>query len=310
MSEWENYIWSAIFFLLICAIFYLWKYRSRSNSLDKRHKYLIGTLELAKRQFAEFNIKFPEAGGTKNGHSCMLEDIAKNNITLETNGFISEEFSGKPVNVYFRVQKDDGPIFYAFNSIVEAIKSDYQNSSITIAYPDILRIEKKRHFIRVKPDKNDIRVIGVWKIQPGKRLPKSTSEIGSPLTQYKPGMKQELVQVEDISGAGLALRFSGQKDEDLKKEFPKGSQLLCLVVFMLEGNDRPVAFWCTGEIMNARMTSGSSPQLVLGLEFTNWAVLESSTSEIHWAHSSPSRGAKPMLQWVEQIEKSKRLKSD
>lgn len=305
MQDWGNYILSAVFFLIFCGIFYFWKLRKKRNIASGKQSYLLETLKLAGAQFETFNLKLPVEGGARNGYSALLEEIAPQGLIMDVNGFMPADAKGKPVDVFFRARRKEGPVFYAFSSVIRDIKSDYESSRILLAMPDHLRVEKKRHFMRVKPDKNDIRVIGVWPIKPGKKLPRSTSEIGPPVTHYKPGMTTEPVQVENISGAGLALRFAAQADDATPIEFTKGSQILCLVVYVIEEGEKPVAFWCTGEVMNSRMTTGPNPMLVVGLEFTNWAVLEHASSEIHWAHSSPSRGARPILQWVDAIEQKK-----
>ena len=49
-----------------------------------------------------------------------------------------------------------------------------------------------------------------------------------------------------------------------------------------------------------------SPALILGVEFTNWAVLEQGKSEIHWFHSSTSRGVGPITQWVMRMDMEQR----
>lgn len=306
MWDWENYILSAIFFLVLCAIFYFWKFRRKREAASGRQKYILETFELAQSQFEIFNLKLPHDGAAMNGHSALLEGIEPDSLTLDVTGFMAEDAKDKPVDVFFRATRDEGPVFYAFNSVIREVRPDYENSRVVIEMPDHLRVEKKRHFIRVKPNKDDIRVIGVWPIKPGKRLPRSTSEIGPPATHYKPGMAYAPVQVENISGAGLALRLPVSANAEPPQEFSKGAQILCLVVFVLESDKKPIAFWCTAEVMNTRMTSAQRPEMVVGLEFTNWAVLEQASSEIHWAHSSPSRGARPMLQWVENIEKKQR----
>lgn len=308
MPDWENYILSVVFFLLLCGVFFIWKLKKKKNNAGGKRQFVRDTLELAKSQFEFFNIKLPSEGNARAGYTASLEAIDADGLHMDVNSFMPEECKDKPVEVYFRARLSDGPVFYAFSSVVRNIQPDYENSSLVLEMPDHLRVEKKRHFNRVKPDKKDIRVIGVWPIKPGKRLPKTTSEMGPAATHYKPGMSSEPVQVEDISGAGLALRFRKQENE-AGPDFQKGSQWLCLVVYVLDENEPPVAFWCTGEVMNVRETAGPSPESIVGLEFTNWAILEQASSEIHWAHSSPTRGARPMLRWVDKIEKNNARKN-
>lgn len=303
MSDLENYLLSAFFFLLLCGCFYLWKIKKK-NSGNSQRKFVLDTLELASSQFEPFNIRLKGEGAPKNGLSAMLNSVVSDGLRMEVNDYVSEDWRGREVEVFFRARSEDGPVFYTFTSVIKKISADYESSQILLAMPENLRVEKKRHFLRVQPQKNDVRVIGVWRLEPGQRLPRSTSEMGSPLTHYKPGMATEPVKLENISASGLALRLLLNKDGKPPFEISEGSQLLCLVVYVLEESEsKTVAFWCTGEVMNSRIAEGSHPALVVGLEYTNWAVLEQGAGEIHWAHSSPSRGARPILQWVEQIDK-------
>lgn len=307
MPDLENYILSAIFFFLLCAVFYFWKMARKKKEVSSQQKFVMDTIALARSQFEIFNLK-PNAGGeARNGISAILEDMDKDGLQMDAGCFVPKDLAGKETDVYFRARQDSGPVFYVFKSVIKNVQSDYEHSRLVLSVPTNLRVEKKRHFIRVKPHKNDVRIIGVWPIKPGTHLPKSTASIGSPLTHYQHGRDTEPVQVENISASGIALRFKLDKDGNPPVEFRKGSQLLCLVVYTQDDGDaKPTAFWCTGEIMNSRKAAGLEPELVLGLEYTNWAVLEQGTSEIHWTHSSPTRGARPILQWVEKIDKSKK----
>jgi hypothetical protein len=42
--------------------------------------------------------------------------------------------------------------------------------------------------------------------------------------------------------------------------------------------------------------------MILGTEFSNWAVLEQGKSDINWFHSTPKSGVSPITQWVMQID--------
>lgn len=304
MPELENITLSVVFFLIMCGIFFFWKLRRKKAESLATRSFARECLELAKAQYEIFNIK-PEAGGeAKNGISAMLEKIEGGAIQLDSNNFAPQDWQGKAAEVYFKARREEGPVFYAFSTVIRKVKSDYEHSEITMAMPDHVRVEKKRHFSRVQPQKNDVQVIGVWPVKPGSRLPNSSEDLGKPLRQYRKGRTEELVKVENVSAAGIALRFKLDKDGNPPLAFKKGSQLICLVVYQMDDQDsKPTAFWCSGEIMNSRMTEDKEKELVLGLEYTNWAILEQGTSDIHWAHSSPTRGARPILQWVNKIER-------
>ncbi|MDE5880058.1 MAG: hypothetical protein K2G99_08630, partial [Desulfovibrio sp.] len=224
---------------------------------------------------------------------------------LEVADYVNEAWKGLPVDAYFRVEDEDGPVFYVFRSVFLGISPDPAKPRVALAVPDHLRVEKKRHFVRMRPQEGAVRVVGVWSLAEGQALPRSTADIGAPLSHATPGMKEKPVQVEDISASGLALRFPGKESPALAA-IGKGSHLLCLVVYVLDlGKGKTTAFWCTGEVVNERHGQGDPPARILGVEFTNWAVLEQGDSEIHWSHSSPSRGVKPILQWVERMDRKR-----
>ena len=66
--------------------------------------------------------------------------------------------------------------------------------------------------------------------------------------------------------------------------------------------DRVVTFWCTCDVLNIRMQKEPTPALVLGTEFSNWAVLEQGKADINWFHSTPKSGVSPITQWVMQMD--------
>lgn len=299
----ENLILSVIFFVIIVSAFILWKYGKSRKTSGAQTQFVRDTLDLARSQFEIFNVKLRDSDA-KSGLSAILHDIDKNGLRMEVGDYVSDEWNGADVNAYFKVIHEDDPVFYVFSSRVLQLRSDYEASSLLLKTPDHLQVEKKRHFIRVAPAKGDVKALGVWPLPPGKRLPRTSDEIGVPISMYKPGMKEEAIRLVNISGAGLALEIRDANDST-NANFSKGKQILCLVGYNL--NNKYAAFWCTGEIMNSRdIDNGGKKSVTIGIEFTNWAALNEGQGEIHWSHSSPFRGAKPMLQWVDQIERAKK----
>lgn len=266
-------------------------------------KFIRDTLERAKAQYEIFNIRPDNKGDAKSGVSALLDNIFRETLHMESSDFVAQDLQGRGVDVYFKARGDNGPEFYTFKSVIKKVQSGYEHSQLELLLPTHLKVEQKRHFLRVQPQKSDVQVIGVWPIKPGSRLPHSSAEIGKPITQYRKGRTGDLVQVENVSASGIALRFKLDGSGNLSEELDKASQLLCLVVFLMDENQpKPTAFWCTGEKMNSRTVVGKEKELILGLEYTNWAILEQGTSDIHWAHSSPVKGARPIQQWVEKID--------
>ena len=309
MTNTGELLLSLFFFLALCGAWLLWRMRRARRRASDRRVQIMTTLETAREQFATFNLRLISDTPGQSGLSAILLDMDERTLHLEVADYVDEAWKGLPVDAFFRVDEEDGPVFYVFRSLFLGISPDFGKARVTLALPDDLRVEKKRHFVRMRPQEDAVRVIGVWALPEGQALPRSTGEIGAPLSHATPGMKDKPVQVEDISASGLALRFPGKESPALAA-IGKGSHLLCLVVYVLDLNqNKPTAFWCTGEVVNERHGTGHPPARILGVEFTNWAVLDQGGSEIHWSHSSPSRGVKPILQWVERMDKKRGRKS-
>ena len=267
----------------------------------KRAEMIRHMLETAQEQNEIFDLNAEERHSHK-GLAGTLTKILGSQLELEILSYVSRELEGTPVEVFFRAMLPEGPAFFKFQSTVQQVKGSYEKSYIMLAMPKEIDAGQKRHFIRVKPPKDLVRVIGVWEMDPAKPIPRNTCEIGRPLLHYKAGMENELVQVADISATGMALRFPAESLDDKPVDLDKGSQLLCLIIYQVNKEDRVVTFWCTCDVLNVRMQKEPIPALVLGTEFSNWAVLEQGKSEINWFHSTPKSGVSPITQWVMQMD--------
>lgn len=296
---------SLFFFLTLCGGWLLWRLRREQRSANDKRNHIRTTLEAAREQFATFSLRLISDTPNTSGLAAILLDMDDRSLQLEVTDYVDKAWKDLPVDAFFRVHEKDGLVFYVFRSRFLGVTPDFGKARVTLALPDSLRVEKKRHFVRMQPQEDAVRVIGVWSLPKGKPLPHSTADIGAPCIHSMPGMKEKPVQMEDISAAGLALRLPSHENETLRT-ISKGSHLLCLVVYVADHTqNKPTAFWCTGEVVNERHSAGNTPARILGVEFTNWAVLEQGGNEIHWSHCSPSRGVKPIRQWVERMDKKR-----
>ena len=293
-----------VVFLIVALSVTLVVVKGRLQSIRheaKRAEMIRHMLETAQEQNEIFDLNAEERHSHK-GLAGTLTKILGSQLELEILSYVSRELEGTPVEVFFRAMLPEGPAFFKFQSTVQQVKGSYEKSYIMLAMPKEIDAGQKRHFIRVKPPKDLVRVIGVWEMDPAKPIPRNTCEIGRPLLHYKAGMENELVQVADISATGMALRFPAESLDDKPVDLDKGSQLLCLIIYQVNKEDRIVTFWCTCDVLNVRMQKEPVPALVLGTEFSNWAVLEQGKSEINWFHSTPKSGVSPITQWVMQMD--------
>ena len=267
----------------------------------KRAEMIRSMLETAQEQNEIFDLNIDERHSHK-GLAGTLTKILPTQLELEVLSYVSRELEGTSADISFRAMLPEGQAFFKFHSTIQQVKGNYEKSFLLLSMPKEIDAGQKRHFIRVRPPKDLVRVIGVWEMDPTKPIPRNTCEIGRPLLHYKAGMEDELVQVADISATGMALRFPAESLEDKPVDLNKGSQLLCLIIYQVSKDDRVVTFWCTCDVLNIRMQNGPEPALILGTEFSNWAVLEQGKSEINWFHSTPKSGVSPITQWVMQMD--------
>ena len=281
-------------------------YIQRQQQVARRKAIIRQMLETAQAQNEIFDINILDKGASHKGLAALLQYISPTSLGMEVLNYVSRELAGVTVEVYFRATLPEGATFYKFRSVIEGVEPSRKKSLLRLVSPEDLSTGQKRVFIRVKPPKDKVRVIGVWELNSSKPIPRNTAEISNPLLHYKRGMEIEPVQVENISATGMALRFP-MEDLDIKPvDLDKGSQLLCLIIYHMGKDEKIVTFWCTCSVLHARVHEGPNPALVLGTEFTNWAVLEQGKSDINWFHSTPSRGVSPITQWVMHMDMEQR----
>ncbi|MBQ9453339.1 MAG: PilZ domain-containing protein [Desulfovibrio sp.] len=261
-------------------------------------------LETAQGQNELFDISVKRKDAKHNALSGMLSSVG-DTLEMEILSYVSPELSGEEVEVYFRIRSTDGLAFYKFTSTVQHVQGNIEKSRISLQFPADITAGQKRQFFRVNPPKETVRVIGLWDLPVGKPAPRDTSEIGRPLLHYKYGTGNETVQVSDISGTGVALRFPMPDPSCKPVDLEEGTQVLCLIVYHMGKDGRMVTFWCTCTVLNIREQQ-DPPALVLGMKFTNWAVLEHGKSEINWFHSKQDSGVSPITQWVMQVDREQR----
>lgn len=295
--HWDRYLIGAVIVALVFCVIYFFRWYNGKKSLSGKKIFLKQTFETALAQKAQFDIKLKQAK-SHIGLSATLASISPATLNMEVHGFAGDEWQKKNVEVFLRLIVDDVAVFYVFDSEIRSLTQKGDISYLSLAIPAHLRLEKKRYFTRVTPNPADILMIGVW--QAGRRLPRTNADLGAPQIAWKCGSSSENVQVENISGGGLALKFQVKAEETSSFKPELGKQLICLMIFREAPETMPVIFWCTGEIMSVRTVGYAQ---AVGIEFTNWAVQQQGNSEIHWMHSSPWQGAKPILNWIRKMEK-------
>lgn len=287
----EEYLLSICFFVLLCLAFALWR---RRRPVPQSLGFAGQTLEKAMSQGSTFRLRF---AGRDESVAATLSSLQRGRLQLQIAG--QAPASGE-VEALFGIAGENGEDFFRFTS---RVLSGAGAGQISLAMPDHIEVEKKRHFARVRPAPDSVRAMGLWRLDPDHALPEDSSALGAPLAVFKAGQGSPDMWLENISGAGMAVMLSARAAERAKDAVARGSQLLCLTQYLPpDGQGEARAFWCSAEVMNARP---QGENLLLGLEFTNWALLEPGSHAMRWSHSSPLRGVKPVLQWIGALERGK-----
>ncbi|MBQ4566765.1 MAG: PilZ domain-containing protein [Desulfovibrio sp.] len=288
--------------LLILVVFL--RNNLKKAQREKRRQAVINeTLVTAQEQNELFELKFLNTGENAPGMPATMLHVLGDSLHMEILHTLPK-WKNAYVDVYFHVLQPAGSIFYKFRSQLRSLSHEGNKTFVVLAAPQHLEVGQRRSFMRVKPPYASVRALGVWTLDEAD-IPRTTRDVGRPTVFYKTGMEVRSVLIENISATGMALRFMMPDPENPPLQVEKGTPLLCLLVYaMQEGEgEKLVTFWCTCQVVNIRTTKDSPPALVLGLEFTNWAMLEPGKTEIHWFHASPTRGVAPLTLWVMQLDR-------
>lgn len=303
MDNPERYLLGAAICAAIALAIIVWRHVKKRRRLNQRERFIYETLELAKNQYEIFNVKMRQTEIARPGLSLLLRAADADGLRMETSDYVAPDWEGRPTEVFFKTLRDDVPVFYVFYSRVTRLKSDHETSWLLLQTPDHIRVEKKRHFTRVRPPGKSVLALALWPLAPGKRLPARGADLGAPVASGAEG-KGDLF-LENVSGAGVGFRVKGESAESLGKKFMKGSQLIAMIKYVAPGDEERI-FWFTGEVMNARLAETEAPELSLGVEFTNQALESPGEEDLRWSHCSPSRGVRSILQWIEKIDSDQR----
>ncbi len=276
-----------------------------ARELRKRKQVIHDTMQTAQLQNETFEIQLGEKDA-RTAYSALLNKIGEDELEFLTFSHISKVWEGNEASIFFCIRDKKQRIFYKFVAVLWSIDPHQQASLLRVKTPKGLEIGQKRAFFRIAPLPNTIRVLALWALLPTAPLPRTTNEIGPPLISCTMRRKTDRpddfsLNVEDISGSGIGLRVrTSLEDERIVKD----GQILCLVVYneAIHGEERLVNFVCTGRITNIREDAEKTGNRILGIEFTNWALLEKGNPAINWFHQTKATGIGPILQWVTKMD--------
>ena len=280
------------------------RYRIR-QLIHKRKAFIREMLETAQLQNEGFDIHLDDQAG-RASYSALLDHFSDEELEFTVMSHMAQAWEGCQADIFFCVRIKQERIFYKFHVTIKSITPRKNMTVLRVRTPRNLEIGQKRAFFRIAPLPNTVRVLALWLLSPDQPLPRSTAEIGQPFlscTIHKNAKPEDFfsLYVQDISGSGIGLKLQTSSED---KRLVKDGQILCLLVYneSMHGDERLVNFCCTGRITNIRQASEDDPTKILGIEFTNWALLEKGNHIINWFHQAKATGIGPILQWVTKMD--------
>ncbi|HJA78693.1 hypothetical protein [uncultured Desulfovibrio sp.] len=285
--------------LLIYLAAHFWQQRIQSRNTEQHFsKIAHSILEDALLARAVFLLEPDARAAGNHGYRGELDSIHDGKLTLRLLDPMSSLLEKAPVCLQFQTRERSGQQYFKFNAeILKILAGDPQK--LELSFPVSLEIGHKRNFVRVTPPADSIRLLSVWSITPEQPMPLSLAQVGQPLLATRRDDAAPPLFLANISASGMAIGFPASDEyAPLPVDLKRGSPLFCLLVFEMEG--KPVTFWSTCSVNNVRWSKRDSAHLV-GLEYTNWAVLQPGERSLEWLHASPAKGVPPILRWVESL---------
>jgi len=295
-------------FLALPFLFFLFRelnrYRLRQQAMRNKAR-IRELLEMAQLQNQNFEIQLGEQSN-RVSYSSILELIKGDSLHFNVLHHVASVWVATKADIFFSVVEKGVRHFHKFHVSVVAINARQKSSTVCTEIPKSLEIGQKRAFFRIAPLPNTVRVLALWLLAPTDPLPRSTNDVGAPFLSCKirKGAESDDIfslYVEDISGSGIGLRLQTTTEDE---RIVKDGQILCLLVYneSMHGEERLVNFCCTGRITNIRQAQDNDATKILGIEFTNWALLEKGNKNINWFHQAKATGIGPILQWVTKMD--------
>lgn len=231
----------------------------------------------------------------------QLENLEKDKLVFRMLDPIAHSLTSTPAYLLFRAKDQAGQQYFKFCCEIRKVIPEEPFQAVEMSFPISMEIGHKRTFSRVTPPQSSIRLLSLWTITPQQPMPLTLEQVGPPVLAAKRGAASPPLFLADISASGMAIGFPLEsKDAPPPVDLERGSPLFCLLVFEMDG--QPVTFWATCSVNNTRLKE-TPPAFLVGLEFTNWALLQPGERSLKWFHASPLKGVDPILRWVESLSR-------
>ena len=153
----DEYLLTTAIFFALCLFFLVARHLicQRAKN-DPRRRFALDSLKMAVAQKEMFYLKVQAGDGEKDMKARLL-GLDRRGLELQTQDEIPQNLVSRPIEANFTVATADGPKFYKFDSKIVKAGGTPPEFRLFLQVPSFLQVEKKRHFVRIRPDLDSVK---------------------------------------------------------------------------------------------------------------------------------------------------------
>ncbi len=280
------------------------------NEQRKQRAITLSLLETALGQRSTFALECMDDDLKGQELQCTCYSMDATKLTMDvTKAFGSSRWEGMNVRAFFRISYKGKPSYYQFPSRILTVQARGEGFLLSLPLPNMLSPGQKRLFMRIVPQRNSLKGLGIWPVSYSHPLPTSYREMGKAHFNYRNTNEGcGSVRLENISAGGLRLSLNPQVIDEKAIDLGVGAQLLCLLMLQNANGGHPLAFWLVGTIVHNTLTPLKNTDFFLGLRYTNWAQVAPGDAAIEWFPVNKERGVPPLASWIVQHDLEQQMR--
>jgi hypothetical protein len=253
-----------------------------------------------------FELQLHSTGAKRPSLRTSPEYLGLNSLTVEANGIehLSDDWIGREVDIFFRVNIDGDFIYYTFQSKIDGIHFPMKGlCHITITIPELLENRQKRAFLRIRPPDEFFKGSAIWH---GLSLPEgeTLADLGK---WNRPGLlllprRLEQFQILNISAGGMRLRVPHAVVREKDIRINSVEQIIIMLDLLEPEPNKLLRFWIQCRIQSVWFEHPSR-DLYVGIQFMAWGRPREypgggAHSEIEWLRLPHSNEVEPIGNWI------------
>jgi len=261
----------------------------------------------ALRRRSKIRLTFSREVTTSAHTDAALAEVSSDSLVLELSAAIraNQGWIGKLVECDFRLRQNPATQQWSFYNFVAEIKDvrvvPEQYAQLIVTLPARLEMEQKRAFLRVEPQRTDVRELDVWPeshVRSEPHRPDDPQSWGRPHLSLTETTAPDIT-VEDISGGGVRLFLRGEALRTGHVMLTPGLRIyLSLRLSDPREPDGSVLFRLSCQVQNVYASDTPDGGKAFGLRFVgHGAPVHDAPSRLEWR--APQGGGVPAMdEWA------------